>query len=413
MPQVLPADTVKAACRGELQPVLDWVQKSGENGYGLLHGAAGGGQLRVAKELLQRGASIDLRGAGGITPLMGAVSGASTYQDAIVRLLLKHKASVDLQDADKRTALMMAACKGQQECVQELLQTGASTELRDRNGHTALQLAEAEGHVAIAELIRQNAATPPASVAFSLLEKIGNAAHRGELQPVVEWLQKGGHVDALAENGDGLLRAAAHGGRLHVVKELLKRGASVDLRGPEDITALMAAAAMGQRAMVRLLLEHKASVDLQASAGATALMGAARNGHTECVQELLEAGASTEVRGRDGITALELAEHKGHTATAELLRQHAAAPPAAVAAPTPNLSGRRVRIGGLKARPELNGQCGVAGRFDAAKGRYEVAVEGEAGAVLLKPANLQDGWLQKLLEPAVPALTVTLTLSLP
>ena len=50
-----------------------------------------------------------------------------------------------------------------------------------------------------------------------------------------------------------------------------------------------------------------------------------------------------------------------------------------------------MRIDGLKARPELNGRCGVARRFDAAKGRYEVAVEGEAGVVvLLKPANLQD-----------------------
>ena len=69
---------------------------------------------------------------------------------------------------------------------------------------------------------------------------------------------------------------------------------------------------------------------------------------------------------------------------------------AAATAPTPNLSGRRVSIDGLKGRPELNGRCGVAGRFDAAKGRYEVAVEGEAEAVLLKPANLQE-----VLEPAL------------
>ena len=95
-----------------------------------------------------------------------------------------------------------------------------------------------------------------------------------------------------------------------------------------------------------------------------------------------------------------MAEHQKHTATAQLLRQHAkrqtteaeaAVMHATAAAPTPkNLSGRRVRIDGLKGRPELNGQCGVAGRFDAAKGRYEVAVEGEAEAVLLKPANLQE-----------------------
>ena len=71
---------------------------------------------------------------------------------------------------------------------------------------------------------------------------------------------------------------------------------------------------------------------------------------------------------------------------------------------TCGLKGHRVRICGLKGRPELNGRCGVAGRFDAAKGRYEVAVEGDAEAVLLKPANLQE-----LFDPAPSTLTLSLT----
>ena len=60
------------------------------------------------------------------------------------------------------------------------------------------------------------------------------------------------------------------------------------------------------------------------------------------------------------------------------------------AAVSGTLSGRRVRIAGLEGRPDLNGRSGVAAHFNAAKGRYEVAVEGEAEAVLLKPANLQE-----------------------
>ena len=68
--------------------------------------------------------------------------------------------------------------------------------------------------------------------------QITSCAYRGELQPVVEWLQKGGHVDALDEDGHGLLLAAAAGGRLRVAKELLQRGASVDLRGTMGGTAL-------------------------------------------------------------------------------------------------------------------------------------------------------------------------------
>ena len=53
------------------------------------------------------------------------------------------------------------------------------------------------------------------------------------------------------------------------------------------------------------------------------------------------------------------------------------------------LSGRRARIDGLQGRPEFNGRSCVVGRFDAAKGRYEVAVEGANFQMLLKPANLQ------------------------
>ena len=109
--------------------------------------------------------------------------------------------------------------------------------------------------------------------------------------------------------------------------------------------------------------------------------------------------ADASPQNANNYTALMIAEHYKHAATAQQLRQHAkqqtpeakaAAAQAAATAPKPNLSGRRVRIDGLKGRPELNGCCGVAGRFDAAKGRYKVAVEGEAEAVLLKPANLQE-----------------------
>ena len=69
-------------------------------------------------------------------------------------------------------------------------------------------------------------------------DKISVAAFRGERFQVIQWL-KGGHVDALAANGDGLLHAAAAGGRLLVAKELLNRGATVDLRGSSNTTPLM------------------------------------------------------------------------------------------------------------------------------------------------------------------------------
>jgi ankyrin repeat protein len=206
------------------------------------------------------------------------------------------------------------------------------------------------------------------------------------------------------------LAVAANAGAFHAVAAWLDEDGGVDARCAEhdDTTLLMGAALGGQEAMVRMLLQRGASINLQASLGSTALMGAAINGHTTTVQALLDAKADASLQAINGDTALMAAEDFKHSATAQLLRQHAkrqtaeaeaAVVHATAAAPTPSLSGRRVRIDGLKGRPELNGRCGVAGRFDAAKGWYEVAVEGEAEAVLLKPANLQE-----VLEPASSAL---------
>ena len=64
-----------------------------------------------------------------------------------------------------------------------------------------------------------------------------------------------------------------------------------------------------------------------------------------------------------------------------------AAPPS-VAMPDGALVGQRVRVEGLVGRLELNGRCGEATAFDAARGRYFVMVEGESSPLLLRPKNL-------------------------
>ena len=154
---------------------------------------------------------------------------------------------------------------------------------------------------------------------------------------------------------------AASEGDAHVVATWLDDSGGVDAHctafGGE--TLLIAAAAGEQEAMVRMLLQRGASVNLQAPSGCTALMAAAGKGHTTTVQALLNAKADASLRNISGKTALMWAEQGKRTATAQLLRQHArqmaeaeaAVMHAAATAPTPNLSGRRVRIFGLKPYP--------------------------------------------------------------
>lgn len=57
-------------------------------------------------------------------------------------------------------------------------------------------------------------------------------------------------------------------------------------------------------------------------------------------------------------------------------------------ATTPVPNGSHVRIGGLSSRPELNGCLGSTTTFDAAKGRYGVAIDGGKERISLKASSL-------------------------
>ena len=200
-------------------------------------------------------------------------------------------------------------------CIHALLLAKASTQL-DVDGRRPLW-AEVKGQPTTAEL------------------------ERGELKKVVEWLNKGGLVDALSpaltEDGQtitfGMLQIATANGHLEIARELLKRGANVDLPSNFGSTALMTAAVYGNLSILLLLLQYSANPDLQDEYGGTALMKAAEEGQEACVQALLRAKANTELLDENGDTALQWAVDQGYTATAELIRQHAAPPPPADASP--------------------------------------------------------------------------------
>ena len=119
-PAPLPIEIHRSAQRGELQKVVKWLRKGGPVGAlcptttsggwataeTLLHAAAGYDQLEMVRELLKRGASIDLLSGLGVTALMGAAGGGHL---SIVCFLLQHSADPDLQAEDGLTALMLAA----------------------------------------------------------------------------------------------------------------------------------------------------------------------------------------------------------------------------------------------------------------------------------------------------------------
>ena len=108
-PASLPIEIYYSAGRGELQKVVKWLRKGGlANAFcptttpdgrattaTLLHAAAANDQLEMVRELLKRGASVDLPCSFGFTALMTA---AYHGHLSILILLLQHSANPDLQD---------------------------------------------------------------------------------------------------------------------------------------------------------------------------------------------------------------------------------------------------------------------------------------------------------------------------
>ena len=131
-----------------------------------LHGAHGRIYLKCAIEqrwpagvrlLLERGADPNITDQAMCDPpLIAAASRKNGVR--IIQLLTSHGARLDLRDASKNTALMMASAGGHLSNVRALHQRGAKVNLKNQNGESALSYAVAWRRTAVAAYLIQNGA---------------------------------------------------------------------------------------------------------------------------------------------------------------------------------------------------------------------------------------------------------------
>ncbi len=154
-------DVFTAAAAGLSDQVLQAVsqdrtllEKHSSDGWTPLHLAAYFGEADLVTSLLDCGTPVDVQSTNSMqnTPLHAAAAGRKLNA---ARVLLEHKADVNLRQVGGWTALHSAAQSGDRELVELLLAHGASVNARAENNQSPLDLAMMRGHSEIAALLEE------------------------------------------------------------------------------------------------------------------------------------------------------------------------------------------------------------------------------------------------------------------
>jgi hypothetical protein len=156
--------------------------------------AAGNDHALMVRYYLLRGDDVNQRGLCGYSPLMGGVCNGNL---AVVDLLVRHGAKLDITDDQGNTALMWAAGHGREDVVAYLIGKGAFVDQQDLRGNTAIMYAMQNGYV-----------------------------------PIVHRLtEAGANLSLSNQNGETVMMKADQRGYSALVAQLKHRGAVMDASG--------------------------------------------------------------------------------------------------------------------------------------------------------------------------------------
>ncbi|GLJ53701.1 hypothetical protein SUGI_1145740 [Cryptomeria japonica] len=191
------------------------------------------------------------------------------------------------------------------------------------SGKTALHIAAGKGNLEIVKLLLDSGADKGAK-GFTGQTPVYDAVFSGNLE-VVEALMEGNEGEFVDwgelkdSRGWNPLHLAASLDFCGAVEFMLERGIDAEVRDNEGRTPLHIAAAQGDGRCVEALLAGGADVDGISSDGSTALHCAASGGHVDIVEGLLDSCANRGIRNLVGQTASDLAFQNGHMEVLQLL----------------------------------------------------------------------------------------------
>ncbi|XP_065826130.1 transient receptor potential cation channel subfamily A member 1-like isoform X2 [Oscarella lobularis] len=333
-----------------------------DDGMSSLHQAISGGNVPVAKLLLERGCRIfntDLRAespfhlacAQGSLPMIETIwnhcqectkmllkakdptgqtalhKAAIFNHVAVAKFLINKGANINATDDFGRTPLLLSAQAGSKDTMQYLLSQGADADRRDTNNRNFLHLAMMRENEPLAEFILTQ-------LEFSVPQSLLDDQDALGLTPV-HYASKAGCDGSLelmlklgaSRNPKDLkkstpLHFAARFGRYNAARRLLRGHLGQKIINEEDqigMTPLHVASHFGFHLLVDLFL-REGGIILRCSSGSSPLHSAAFGGYVKCLSALLSSHRYVlNWKNHHGNTALHIAVEGGHPAAVKFL----------------------------------------------------------------------------------------------
>ncbi|CAE7033649.1 KIDINS220 [Symbiodinium sp. CCMP2592] len=236
--------------------------------------AAAFGCTEVVRLLLLEGAGVDLTDSIGWTALITA---SSRGHAEVVQVLLGFGSNMHHVN-QAGTALSQASYAGHDAIVRLLLQHRAQVEDHD------VFAASTKGHVHCVRLMLKAPGWRNVSRCFRRRSicsvSLTHASRQGNVDLIQVLLEARADVDIRIRDFTALMEASLCS-RVDVVRVLLKAGADKDATDRDGTTALMLASMTGHAEIVHMLLKAGADRNLVSKDGATAMMEATSWGHIE------------------------------------------------------------------------------------------------------------------------------------
>lgn len=320
------------------------MNKRSKTGETPLHRAAAQGRADYVRDLIARGATVNVQCFAGWTPLHKAA--LKGFVD-IIEILCQHGANTDVQSTiEQDTPLHDACANGNMDVVRLLLQHGANPRIQNSAGFFPHEVVEDEfeelktfmlnatnefKESTTAQDAREDS-EPPMSPATKRLSRRTSTASDAPLLVQTHQNGRSRRGGGSSGRGDDLLALDINyrdkmkrgnltlgilQGNTDLVLKLLVMGAKVTAKDTEGNTPLHYAARGGHVEVAAALLEYGADVDALNKKNETPMHEVVGRDHKAMVELLLVMGADPTLKDSKGQTALDLLIEKKRMKGAE------------------------------------------------------------------------------------------------